>query len=322
MRAATRLSLVVLACAQLALAAGPALAQTRTIKIIVPSTPGGGSDTIARILADYVSRAYNQPMIVENRPGASNTIGTEVVARSAPDGNTLVITTPEFVINAHLRKLSYDPLTSFEPICNLVQSPQLIVVNATSPYRSLKDLLDAARTKPGELTMASAGPASSPHIAIETIKRATGVNINYIPYQGTTPAVNALMGDHLTSVMSSYPNVSELIRTGRLRALATTTAKRIQSMPELPTVAEAAGIKDFDVDIWFGVNAAAKTPRELTAQLATWFTAALKVPEVKAKLDAQGLFEVGACGEDYAAFLRKQYDDYGRAIRDANIKTN
>ena len=298
-----------------------ASAQTsRTIKIVVPSTPGGGSDTIGRILADYVSRAYNQSMVVENRPGASNTIGTEVVARSAPDGNTLVITTPEFVINAHLRKLSYDPLTSFEPICNLVQSPQLIVVNATSPYRSLKDLLDAARTKPGELTMASAGPASSPHIAIETIKRATGVNINYIPYQGTTPAVNALMGDHLTSVMSSYPNVSELIRSGKLRALATTTAKRIQSMPDLPTVAEAAGIKDFDVDIWFGVNAAAKTPRELTSQLATWFTAALKVPEVKAKLDAQGLFEVGACGEDYAAFLRKQYDDYGRSIRDANIK--
>ena len=297
-------------------------AQTsRTIKIVVPSTPGGGSDTIGRILADYVSRAYNQPMIVENRPGASNTIGTEVVARSAPDGNTLVITTPEFVINAHLRKLSYDPLTSFEPICNLVQSPQLIVVNATSPYRTLKDLLDAARSKPGELTMASAGPASSPHIAIETIKRATGVNINYIPYQGTTPAVNALMGNHLTSVMASFPNVSELIRSGRLRALATTTAKRIPSMPDLPTVAEAAGIKDFDVDIWFGVNAAAKTPRELTSQLANWFTAALKAPEVKAKLDAQGLFEVGACGADYAAFLRKQYDDYGRAIREANIKT-
>jgi len=298
-----------------------ASAQTsRTIKIIVPSTPGGGSDTIGRLLADYVSRTYSQSMVVENRPGASNTIGTEVVARSAPDGNTLVITTPEFVINAHLRKLSYDPLTSFEPICNLVQSPQLIVVNATSPYRTLKNLLDAARTKPGELTMASAGPASSPHIAIETIKRATGVNINYIPYQGTTPAVNALMGDHLTAVMSSFPNVSELIRTGRLRALATTTAKRIPSMPELPTVAEAAGIKDFDVDIWFGVNAPAKTPRELTSQLATWFTAALKAPEVKAKLDVQGLFEVGTCGEGYAAFLRKQYDDYGRAISDAGIK--
>lgn len=309
------------AAAALLLSGSAAPAQTtRTIKIIVPSTPGGGSDTIARILADHISRAYGQAMVVENRPGASNTIGTEAVARSAPDGNTLVITTPEFVINAHLRKLSYDPLKSFEPVCYLVRSPQLIVVNGTSPYRTLGDFLGAARARPGELTMASAGPASSPHIAIETIKRATGAGINYIPYQGTTPAINALMGDHLTAVMASWPNVAELIRSGRLRALATTTAQRIEALPDLPTVSEAASIKDFDVDIWFGANVAANTPREPISQLANWFTASLKVPEVKAKLDAQGLFPVGSCGADYAAFLRKQYDDYGRAIREANIK--
>jgi tripartite-type tricarboxylate transporter receptor subunit TctC len=309
------------AAAALLLSGSAAPAQTtRTIKIIVPSTPGGGSDTIARILADHISRAYGQAMVVENRPGASNTIGTEAVARSAPDGNTLVITTPEFVINAHLRKLSYDPLKSFEPVCYLVRSPQLIVVNGTSPYRTLGDFLSAARARPGELTMASAGPASSPHIAIETIKRATGAGINYIPYQGTTPAINALMGDHLTAVMASWPNVAELIRSGRLRALATTTAQRIEALPDLPTVSEAASIKDFDVDIWFGANVAANTPREPISQLANWFTASLKVPEVKAKLDAQGLFPVGSCGADYAAFLRKQYDDYGRAIREANIK--
>lgn len=309
------------AAAALLLSGSAAPAQTtRTIKIIVPSTPGGGSDTIARILADHISRAYGQAMVVENRPGASNTIGTEAVARSAPDGNTLVITTPEFVINAHLRKLSYDPLKSFEPVCYLVRSPQLIVVNGTSPYRTLGDFLGAARARPGELTMASAGPASSPHIAIETIKRATGAGINYIPYQGTTPAINALMGDHLTAVMASWPNVAELIRSGRLRALATTTAQRIEALPDLPTVSEAASIKDFDVDIWFGANVAANTPREPISQLANWFTASLKVSEVKAKLDAQGLFPVGSCGADYAAFLRKQYDDYGRAIREANIK--
>jgi tripartite-type tricarboxylate transporter receptor subunit TctC len=309
------------AAAALLLSGSAAPAQTtRTIKIIVPSTPGGGSDTIARILADHISRAYGQAMVVENRPGASNTIGTEAVARSAPDGNTLVITTPEFVINAHLRKLSYDPLKSFEPVCYLVRSPQLIVVNGTSPYRTLGDFLSAARARPGELTMASAGPASSPHIAIETIKRVTGAGINYIPYQGTTPAINALMGDHLTAVMASWPNVAELIRSRRLRALATTTAQRIEALPDLPTVSEAASIKDFDVDIWFGANVAANTPREPISQLANWFTASLKVSEVKAKLDAQGLFPVGSCGADYAAFLRKQYDDYGRAIREANIK--
>ena len=137
-------------------------AQTaRTIRIIVPSTAGGGADTLARLLADQISRAQGQTLVVENRPGASNTIGTEVASRAAPDGNTLLITTPEFVINAHLRKLNYDPLSSFEPICYLVRSPQLIVVNSASPYRTLTDLLNSARAKPGELTLASAGPASS-----------------------------------------------------------------------------------------------------------------------------------------------------------------
>jgi tripartite-type tricarboxylate transporter receptor subunit TctC len=295
-------------------------AQTaRTIRIIVPSTAGGGADTLARLLADQISRAQGQILVVENRPGASNTIGTEAASRAAPDGNTLLITTPEFVINAHLRKLNYDPLTSFEPICYLVRSPQLIVVNSASPYRTLTDLLNSARAKPGELTLASAGPASSPHIAFETLKRVAGVNINYIPYPGSTPAVNALLGEHLTSVMASYPNLAELVQTGKLRAIATASAARIDPMPDVPTVAES-GFKDFEADIWFGVVAPVKTPSEILNQLAGWFTAAIAVPEIKTKLAAQGLFPVGICGAAFGAFTRKQYDDYGSAIRDANIK--
>ena len=319
MRAATRLLLVLLACTPLALTAGPAPAQTRTIKIIVPSTAGGGADTLARLLGDQISRKQGQTVVVENRPGASNTIGTEAVARAAPDGNTVLVTTPEFVINAHLKKLNYDPLTSFESICYLVKSPQIIVVNAASPYRTLADLMNDARQKPGELTIASAGPASSPHIAIEALKHAAGVNVNFIPYQGSTPAVNALLGEHVTAVMASYPNVAELITTGKLRALATASAARIEPMPNVPTVAES-GFKDFEADIWFGLVAPAKTPGEAISQLGTWFTAALKDPEVTPKLAAQGLFPVGTCGGDFAAFTNKQYDDYGRAIRDANIK--
>jgi tripartite-type tricarboxylate transporter receptor subunit TctC len=295
-------------------------AQTaRTIRIIVPSTAGGGADTLARLLADQISRAQGQILVVENRPGASNTIGTEAASRAAPDGNTLLITTPEFVINAHLRKLNYDPLTSFEPICYLVRSPQLIVVNSASPYRTLTDLLNSARAKPGELTLASAGPASSPHIAFETLKRVAGVNINYIPYPGSTPAVNALLGEHLTSVMASYPNLAELVQAGKLRAIATASAARIDPMPDVPTVAES-GFKDFEADIWFGVVAPVKTPSEILNQLAGWFTAAIAVPEIKTKLAAQGLFPVGICGAAFGAFTRKQYDDYGSAIRDANIK--
>jgi tripartite-type tricarboxylate transporter receptor subunit TctC len=318
MRLGIRRPLIVLAL--LALTAAPTPAQTgRTIKVIVPSTAGGGADTLARLLGDQISRKQGQTIVVENRPGASNTIGTEAVARAAPDGNTVLVTTPEFVINAHLKKLSYDPLTSFESICYLVKSPQLIVVNATSPYRTLADFLNAARARPGELTIASAGPASSPHIAIEALKHAAGVNINYIPYQGSTPAVNALLGEHLTAVMASYPNLAELVTTGKLRALATGMAARIEPMPDVPTVAES-GFKDFESDIWFGLVAPAKTPGDAIAQLAGWFTAALQDPEVKPKLAAQGLFPVGTCGPEFAAFTRRQHENYGRAIRDANIK--
>jgi tripartite-type tricarboxylate transporter receptor subunit TctC len=306
----------------LALPGGPALAQTaRTIKLIVPSTPGGGADVLARLLADQISRTQGATLVVENRPGASNTIGTEAVSRAAPDGNTLLITTPEFVINAHLRKLSYDPLSSFEQVCYLVRSPQLLVVHNASPLRTLADLLAAARAKPGELTIASAGPASSPHVALEGLKRAASVDFTYVPYQGSAPAVNALLGEHLTSVLASYPNVAEYVRSGQLRALATTSRERVEQMPDVPTIGES-GVKNVEADIWFGVAAPAKTPADTLSRLGGWFTAALQNPDIKSKLLAQGLFPVGTCGTEFAAFVRQQYDDYGRVIREANVKAN
>jgi tripartite-type tricarboxylate transporter receptor subunit TctC len=296
-----------------------AWSQTRTIKLIVPSAPGGGADILARLLSDQMSRAQGLAVVVENRPGAGNIIGTEAASRAAPDGNTLLINTPDFVINPQMRTAGYDALTSFVPICYLARSPQLLVVNSASPYRTLADLLDGARAKPGELSLASAGPASSPHLAFETLKRAAGVNMIYVPYQGSGPAVNALLGGHVTSVMASYPNVVEQVRTGTLRALATASPTRIPELPDIPTIADS-GFKDYESDIWFGVMAPAKTPHETVSQAAGWFTAALQAPEVKAKLAPQGLFAVGTCGAEFGAFIRKQYDDAARAIREGNIK--
>jgi tripartite-type tricarboxylate transporter receptor subunit TctC len=293
----------------------------RVVHIVVPSTAGGGADVLARLLANHISRSQDQTLVVENRPGAGNTIGTEAVARAAPDGNTLLITTPEFVINPHLRKLSYDPLTSFAPICYLARSPQLFVVNPVSSYRKLSDLLDAARAKPGELTIASAGPASSPHVAVERIKHDANVNLTYVPYQGSGPAINDVLGQHVTSAVASYPNVAGQIKSGQLRAIATAAAARIQELPDVETVAEA-GFKDFEFDLWFGVASPAGTPSSTVSQLSDWFQAALKDPEIASKLKPQGLFPVGECGSDYAAFTRKQFEDYGRAIRDANLKPN
>jgi tripartite-type tricarboxylate transporter receptor subunit TctC len=292
---------------------------TRTIKITVPVPPGGGLDFLTRLLAEQIGRSRGQTIVVESRPGAGGRIATEAASRLPPDGTNLLMTSPSFVIDPHVRKVNYEPLTSFEPICDLVEAPNVIVVNGASPYRTLAELMSAARSKPDDVTMASIGPASNQHIAIETVKRRSNISITYVPYPGSAPAVNALLGQHVTSLLAAYANVEEQIIAGNLRALAAATQKKIRALPNVPTVTEA-GYKDFELDNWFGVVAPAKTPKETVSQFANLFTAALQVPEIQAKLATQGLYPVAACGLDYAALLRKQYDDYGRLIREANIK--
>jgi tripartite-type tricarboxylate transporter receptor subunit TctC len=307
-------------CIVLALSGGDALSQSRTIKIIVPFPPGGSSDTLARLLGEQVGKAHGVTVLIENRPGAGATIGYEAAARAAPDGNTLVLGANSLVINPIMRKVGYDPLTSFEPVCYLVSSPQVIVVNSAAPYRTLADLIDAARAKPGELTFASVGPATTQHIGIEQIKHAANVNMTHIPYAGNAPAINALLGDHVTAVFANFSEVVEQVGSGMLRALAVTTSRRLEPLPDVPTVAES-GYKGYDVEVWFGLLAPAKTPKEQVAQLADWFTAAMQAPEVKQKLIGLGLYPVGTCGADYAAYIRSQYDDYRDVIKAANIKT-
>ena len=291
----------------------------RTIKVVVPFSPGGLVDFVARVLAEQVGRAQGETVLIENRPGAGGVIGTEAVSRAAPDGNTLLMTGPDLLIASHLRKLNYDLLTSFEPICNLVSYPTVIAVNSASPYRTLADLLDAARAKPGELALASLGPASAYQIAIESLKRAAKVDMTFIPYPGGAPALNALLGEHVTSVFITYSTMAEQLKAGKLRALATGSRTRIESLPEVPTVAES-GYKDYEMDEWLGVLAPARTPKNAVSQRAEWFTAALQAPEVKRKLVAQGVYPVGMCGADFGALLRKQYDDFGRIIRELDIK--
>jgi tripartite-type tricarboxylate transporter receptor subunit TctC len=292
---------------------------TRTVKIIVPYQPGGATDSMMRMLADQIGRTSGVTMVVENRPGAGTVIGTEAVSRASPDGNTVLLVGNSFVINPHIRKLTYDPL-NFEPICYLVQSPTVIAVNGGSDYRTLSDLLSAARAQPGVLTLAASGPGTGFHIAFEMLRRAAKIDMTFVPYAGTAPTINALLGAHVVAGMGDYGPMAEHFRSGKLRALATISAARIEPLPDLPTVAEV-GFAGYEADIWYGLVAPAKTSKEMVSQLAKWFATALEIPEFRAKVVSLGLYPVGSCDADFGAHIRKQYEEYGRVIRDANIKS-
>ena len=290
----------------------------RTVKIVVPFPAGGTADVLTRILGEQISRAEGVTVVTENRPGASAVIGTEAVSHAAPDGSTLLVTSTAFLIAPHMQKLNYHPLTSFEPICQLASAPIIIVVNRESPYRKFADWLNAARAKPGSLTLASI-PAGLSRVAFEMLKRTANVDIAFIPYPGDAPAVNALLGGHVTAVFLPYSGVVAQLKAGTLRALASASRTRSESLPDVPTVAES-GFKGYEADNWNGLLAPAKTPNETVSELAGWFTAAMQVPEIKAKIVAQGLYPVWMCGADFAALLSKQYNEFGRVIREANIK--
>lgn len=292
----------------------------RTIRIVLGVPPGGSIDFLARLLADQISNAAGQTMIVESKPGAGGIIAAEAVARAAPDGNTLLINNNGTIISAILRKVNYDPIASFAPICYLVTTPQLIVVNGASPYRTLAELFDAARLRPGEFSIASVGPNTTQHIGIERLKRLAGVNLTYVPYPGGATTINALLGEHITSAVLNWSEIGEHIIAGKARALATMAPARIEPMPELPTVAES-GYRDFETDVWFGVAAPAKTPQDTMAQLIDWFSTAVTAPQVKAKLTAQALYPHPKCGADFAAHLRRQKELYTQLIHDLDFKT-
>jgi tripartite-type tricarboxylate transporter receptor subunit TctC len=200
-----------------------------------------------------------------------------------------------------------------------MNTPTIVVVNSGSRYRTFAELLETARARPGQLTLASIGPGSPYHLSFEILKRSAKVDMTFVPYPGNAPAINALLGNHVTSMFGTYPDVAEQLKGGSLRALAVASPTQIEALPDVPTIAEA-GYKDYEVEVWFGLVAPAKTPQTTVSLLAGWFTAAMQVPEIKAKLAMQGLYPVGMCGADFGAFLRKQYDDYGLIIREAHIK--
>jgi tripartite-type tricarboxylate transporter receptor subunit TctC len=292
----------------------------RTIRVVLPVPPGGSIDILARILAEQISSTAGQNMIVESRPGAGGIIAAEAVARAEPDGNTLLINNNGIIVSSILHKVNYDPIASFEPICYLVTTPQLIVVNSASPYHTLAQLIDAARAKPGDLSIASVGPNTTQHIGIERFKRLANADLTYVPYPGGATTINALLGGHITAAVLNWSEIGQQVTAGSARALATMAAQRIEPLPDLPTVSES-GYKDFETDVWFGVVAPAKTPKETMSQLIDWFRTAVLAPAVKAKLTTLALYPNPICGADFDAQLRHQAEMYARLIQELGIKT-
>ncbi len=242
--------------------------------MVVPFPPGGTADSITRLISQQANTAGFK-LIVENRPGAGTIIGTEHVAHAAPDGTTLLIMSNSFVINAIVRaKLPYDPFT-LEPLCLVASSPQVIVVNEASPYRTLKDLIEAARAQPGALSFGALGPATTQHIAGEMLMHAANVKLTYVPFTGGAPAVNALLGQHVTAVMANYNEVMEQLKAGKLRALAIASCERLKAIPDVPTFIEA-GYKDFEASAFFGFVTTSGTPKDTVSQLNAMLMTALQ----------------------------------------------
>jgi tripartite-type tricarboxylate transporter receptor subunit TctC len=289
------------------------------IKLILPFPVGGPADIMARLVAQQVGSAGGPTMVVESHPGAASEIGTELVAQASPDGETLGIISPSFVVLPYFRKLSYDPLKDFTPICELATFPPLLVVNSQSPYHSLADFIDAAHARPGALTLGTIEVGSVTELVFEMLKQTTKSNITFVPFTGYTPAIQAVLGNQITAVLADYSSVQGELQSGKLRALATMGSKRVSSLPNVPTVAEA-GYKGVEADFYVGVAAPAKTPGTKISKLIRWFSAALQAPQIKAKFAALGFFSGGQCGADFAAILHKDYEKYGQIVREAHLR--
>jgi tripartite-type tricarboxylate transporter receptor subunit TctC len=291
----------------------------RSINLVVPFNPGGPQDTVARIVGQQVARAQNRSIVIENRPGAATTIGTEAVSHATPDGSTLLENGDVLFQTPFFRKVGYDPLTAFLPICILARFLPIVVVNNESTYHTLADLLEAARAKPADLTFATFGPATAEQVSFEMLKRSANVNMTFVPYPGYAPAVAVLLGGHVTVALVDYSASAQQLASGQLRALATLSRSRITALPQVPTIAEL-GYKGIQSEHWSGVFAPAKTPKETISQLVTWFEAAIQNAEIRARLAEQGFEPVGICGDEAKLMMSKEFEDFGRIMGELNLR--
>jgi tripartite-type tricarboxylate transporter receptor subunit TctC len=292
---------------------------TKPVRIIVPYAAGGNTDFTARAVAEKLSDVYKRQFIVDNRPGAATNIGTEAVARAAPDGYTLLMGGAANAINMSLfAKLPYDTLRDFEPIALCVQGANVLAIHPSLPAKNLKELIALAKARPGKLNFGSSGIGSSNQMAGELLKVMAGINIVHVPYKGNAPALTDLLGGHVEMIFSGVPALVPHIQSGRIRAIAIGSLKRFPALPQVPTFDEA-GVKGYEATTWFGLMAPAKTPKDITSRLNIEVDKALKNADIKERFMADGLEPMGGSSEAFAKFMRSEIDKYAKVIKAAGV---
>jgi tripartite-type tricarboxylate transporter receptor subunit TctC len=292
---------------------------TRPIRLVVPFGTGGGTDILARIVEPLVTKALGQPLVIENRAGGGSTIGMDVVAKAAPDGYTLVMTDTSIAVNPSLKPLPYDTIHDFAPVSLLATAPVILVAHPSVPAKTLAEFVALAKAKPGELNYASGGIGASTHLGGELLKFVAGIDMRHVPYKGTGPAMNDLIGGHVQVMFSGISSARPYMDGGALRALAVTGDTRNAAVPDVPTFAEA-GLPGVTASTYWGVLAPKGTPKEMVDRLSTEFAKAVRDPEVVKRIGELGYLPIGGSPQDYADNIKSEIAKWATVIKAANIK--
>ena len=315
MRSVRRAAAALLA---LSLFTGPLAAQVypaKPVRVVIPWPPGGGNDIAGRIVMQKLSEALGQPLTIDNRAGAGGTIGSELMARAAPDGYTLMVQSTTHVGNAHLyKKLPYDPLRDFAPVALLTAQPTALTVHPSMPVKSVREFIALAKARPDEILYSTAGNGSAPHMAMALFASMTGIKVTHVPYKGGGPQVIALVAGETQASLAVVASVVSHIRVGRLRALGVSSLRRSGALPDVPPIAEA-GVPGYEMSPWIAVFAPAGTPRPVIERLNGEINKVLKLPEVAQNLSSQGLDPWGGTPEELGARMKADYDKYGQLVK-------
>ena len=314
-------AMAVAAVAHPALAADAAAFPSKPVRLIVPFTPGGSTDILARAIGQKLSESWRQPVVVENRPGAGGAIGMELAAKAPADGTTMVMGhIGTLAANPALyRSLSYDPVRDFAPVTLVAMVPNVLVVGPAVPSRSVAEFVALAKSRPGKLDYGSGGNGSAAHLAMEYFKLKAGVDLQHVPYKGTAPALTDLLGGQIAVILTGLPPVLQHVKSGKLRILGVASRERLAAFSDIPTIAES-GVPGFEATQWYGLLVPAATPKDIVAKIQRDTAAALRDPAVNERLASEGAEPVGNTPEQFGAFIRSEIELWGKVIRATGMK--